>query len=215
MVRRHKVAFQNPGGVVEAEVETEEDGKLVRVTIPAAQLQVSREDVSSVAAREQKLFREGDEDVRIPGNGFNLAATISRPRPLPPPPAGKKVTRLPAIVLVPGSGPVDRDQIVAGIPTFGQLAGALADAGFLVLRYDKRGVGQSGGRAEAATLSDYADDVVVIVKWLFDRDDVDAKHVTVVGHSEGAWVALLAATREKDIARVVAMAGPGTPGAQI
>lgn len=215
VVRRHKVAFQNPGGVVEAEVETEEDGKLVRVTIPAAQLQVSREDVSSVAAREQKHFREGDEDVRIPGNGFNLAGTISRPRPLPPPPAGKKVTRLPAIVLVPGSGPVDRDQIVAGIPTFGQLSGALADAGFLVLRYDKRGVGQSGGRAEAVTLSDYADDVVVIVKWLFDRDDVDAKNVTVVGHSEGAWVALLAATREKDIARVVAMAGPGTPGAQL
>lgn len=215
VVRRHKVSFQNPGGVVEAEIETEEDGKLVRVAIPAAQVQVSRDDVATVAAREQKYFREGDEDVRIPANGFNIAATVSRPRPLPPPPPGKKVARLPAVVLVPGSGPVDRDQVVAGIPTFGQLSGALSDAGFLVVRYDKRGVGQSGGRSETATLSDYADDVIAIVKWLFDRDDVNAGDVTLVGHSEGAWVALLAATREKDIARVASLAGPGTPGAQL
>ncbi len=214
-LRRHTVAFQNPGGIVEVVVETEEDGTLVRVSIPAVQLQVSREDVASVASRAQTYFRDGDEEVRIPANGFNLAATFSRPRPLPPPPPGKKVARLPAILLVPGSGPVDRDQVVAGIPTFGQLSGALADAGFLVVRYDKRGIGQSGGRAEAATLSDYADDVVVVARWLFNRDDVDAKNVTVVGHSEGASVALLAATREKDIARVVSLAGPGTPGAQL
>ena len=63
-------------------------------------------------------------------------------------------------MLVAGSGPVDRDETVAGIPIFGQLASALADAGYLVVRYDKRGVGQSGGRPESATLSDYAEDVL-------------------------------------------------------
>ena len=97
-----------------------------------------------------------------PRSGFNLGATISRPAGKAAP--GKKdknVEKLPAIVLVGGSGNVDRDTIAYGVPVMGQLAGQLADAGYLVVRYDKRGVGQSGGRAESATLSDYADDVLI------------------------------------------------------
>jgi len=80
-------------------------------------------------------------------------------------------------VLVAGSGAQDRDETVFNIPIFGQLAGALADAGFLVVRYDKRGVGQSGGRGESATLADYAEDVRAVVKYLSERKDVDKKHI--------------------------------------
>jgi pimeloyl-ACP methyl ester carboxylesterase len=214
-VRRHRLTFRNPGQPMDVEVETELDGALLRVTVPAVQLQVSREDVASVASRQQRYTRQGDEDIRIPANGFSLAATLSRPRDIPPPPRGKKTTQLPAIVLVPGSGLVDRDQFVAGIPIFGQLAGALADAGFLVVRYDKRGVGQSGGREEAVTLADYADDVSSIVRWLADRRDVAPKNITVVGHSEGAWVALLAASRQNRIARAALIAAAGSTGAEL
>src|SRR6185295_1319994 len=67
--------------------------------------------------------------------------------------------RLPAVLLVGAIGPADRDGVTFGIPILGQLAGALADAGFIVVRYDKRGLGQSGGRAESASLTDYAEDV--------------------------------------------------------
>jgi len=116
---------------------------------------------------------------------------------------------------VGGSGPVDRDEVVAGIPVFGQLASALADAGFLVLRYDKRGVGLSGGRTETATLQDFADDALAAIKYLEERKDVDPRRITIVGHSEGAWAALVAAARDKDIARVVTLAGPGTTGAEL
>jgi pimeloyl-ACP methyl ester carboxylesterase len=214
-VRRHRITFRNPGGPLAAEVETEENGALVRVVLPAAQVHVARDDVASVAARQQRFFREGDEDVRIPASGFSLAATISRPRTLPPPPRGRKVTPLPAIVLVPGSGPMDRDAIVAGVPIFGELAAGLADAGFLVVRYDKRGVGQSGGREEAATLADYAEDVLATLRWLRNRDDVDERALTVIGHSEGGWVALTAASRERRIARVGLLATPGTTGAAL
>ena len=42
--------------------------------------------------------------------------------------------------------------VVNGVPVLGQLAATLVDAGFLVVRYDRRGVGQSGGRAETATI---------------------------------------------------------------
>ena len=70
------------------------------------------------------------------------------------------------MVLVGGSGPLDRDGTVAGIPVYGQLANALADAGFLVLRYDKRGIGQSGGRIETAGFADYAEDLRAAVKFV-------------------------------------------------
>jgi pimeloyl-ACP methyl ester carboxylesterase len=214
-VRRHRVTLRNPGTPLDVEIETEEDGTLLRVSIPAVRLQVVREDVASVAARQQRFVREGDENVTIPANGFNIAATISRPSTIPPPPPRQKVTRLPAILLVPGSGAVDRDEVVAGIPVFGQLAAGLADAGFLVVRYDKRGVGQSGGREEAATLQDYAEDVIAAVKWLEKRKDVDPKRITVVGHSEGAAITMLAASREKRIVRIVLVAAPGTTGAAL
>ena len=100
-----------------------------------------------------------------------------------------------AVVLLSGSGAGDRDGIAAGVPTLGQLAGALADAGLLVLRYDKRGYGQTGGRAESATLGDLAEDVRVVVRYMSRRKDVDPKRIAVVGHSEGAWVGLQAAAR--------------------
>jgi pimeloyl-ACP methyl ester carboxylesterase len=123
--------------------------------------------------------------------------------------------KLPTIVLVAGSGAVDRDSIVAGIPIMSQLAGALSQQGYLVLRYDRRGVGQSGGRTEAATQRDYADDLIQVVRWLAKRDDVDDRRITVVGHSEGGAIALQAAAREKKVGSLVLMATAGTSGGEL
>ncbi len=96
-----------------------------------------------------------------------------------------------------------------------QLAGALAEQGFLVLRYDKRAVGQSGGRSEAVTQADYADDLIAIVKWLAKRDDVDPRRIVVAGHGEGGMIAMLAAEREKKIGTLVLMATAGTSGGDL
>jgi pimeloyl-ACP methyl ester carboxylesterase len=87
-----------------------------------------------------------------------------------------------------------------------------------VVRYDKRGIGQSGGRAETAALVDYAEDARAVVTWLRKsrKDDVDAKRIAVVGHSEGAWIAMQLATMEKDIAALVMVGGAsGTGGALV
>ena len=219
LVRQQRLVFQNPGNPLDVDVWFEEDAKLARISIPSVSLDVVREDLASVSARAQRFTREGDEDVRIPVSGFTLAGTISIPRATGPPaaPAGRKPApvRLPTVVLVAGSGSLDRDEVVAGIPIFGQLSSALADAGYLVLRYDKRGTGQSGGRLEAVTLTDYAEDVRSIVAWLADRKDVDKSRIVAVGHSEGGWVALLAASREKRIRAVVTLSAPGTTGAAL
>ena len=124
-------------------------------------------------------------------------------------------TRLPAVILVAGASDVDRDETIAGVPVFGQLASALADAGFIVVRYDKRGVGQSGGRNESVTLNDYAEDVRAVLKGLRKRKDVDPKRVALVGYGEGGAVALVAAQKDDDVAAVVLLAAPGVTGADL
>jgi alpha-beta hydrolase superfamily lysophospholipase len=211
-VRSYALAFQNPGGALDATVWTDESGRLLKLEIPSQSLIVVREDLASVATRALVISREGDLSVRIPGNGFNLAGTLSQPSGTPP---AESRGRFPAVVLVGGSGPTDRDETVAGLPIFGLLAGPLADAGYYVLRYDKRGVGQSGGRGETATLQDFAEDVRGAVKFLRERRDVDPKRIVLFGHSEGGLVALLAASRDDDIAGVVLAAVPSGTGAEL
>jgi pimeloyl-ACP methyl ester carboxylesterase len=216
-VRRHTVDVANPGAPLAAIVWVEADtGRLVRYSIPSAAVDVVREDLTSVFTREVKVFRDNDEDAMIPSVGFNLASTISRPPGIDPPaPKARPTTQLPVVILVGGSGPTERDGVAFGVPILGQLAGQLADAGYMVVRYDKRGVGQSGGRPEGVTLADYADDVVSVIQYLKKRRDVDRRRIAVVGHSEGASVALLAAARTRDVAAVVSVAGMGTTGAEL
>jgi dipeptidyl aminopeptidase/acylaminoacyl peptidase len=167
-----------------------------------------REDLASSTARTMVYSNPGDEAVNIPSTGFNLGATLTRPASAAP------ATRLPAVILLSGAGVDDRDGVVAGVPMIGQIAGALASAGFLTVRYDKRGYGQSGGRAESATLADHADDVIAVFRWLGNRTDIDRDRIAVIGHNEGAWTALLVAARERRIAGVATLAAPSTTGAE-
>ncbi|MDQ3171783.1 MAG: alpha/beta fold hydrolase [Acidobacteriota bacterium] len=208
-LKRYDMTFANPNNQVAIAIDVDSRNRLARVII-ASQLSVIRDDLASVSARAETYRNPRDANVLIPANGFNLAGTITMPAAggAPPPARG----RWPAIVLVAGSGPQDRDETVAGIPIFGQLAGELSDAGFIVLRYDKRGVGQSGGRPEAATLDYYAEDVRAAVRWLEKRDDVDKNRIAVVGHSEGAAVGLIAAEKDSKIKALALVAGPGTTG---
>jgi len=216
---RYELTLENPGGPIQTEVWIDQDGRLLRFRVPSQGLEVAREDIAAVSSRVETMGRPNDEQVRIPAAGFTLAATMSKPESAPKPPAPGKAPayKLPALVLIAGSGPVDRDETVAGIPVFAQLANALADAGFIVVRYDKRGVGQSGGRAESATLQDFADDVRAVVEFLRDRKDVDKERIAIVGHSEGGLVALQAAANAK-VKRVKAaalLATPGTAGGEL
>jgi pimeloyl-ACP methyl ester carboxylesterase len=196
-----------------------EGNRLLRLDIPTQMLTVLRDDISSVSARLVTMARPNDEEVSIPANGFSLAATISRPiaTAQPAPVAGRKpaAPRLPAVVLVSGSGPTDRDEFVAGIPIFAQLANALADAGYLVVRYDERGAGQSGGRQESATIDEFAVDARAVVAHLLKRRDVDPKKVSLIGYGEGGWIALLVAAREQKVAAVGLIATPSTPGTEL
>jgi pimeloyl-ACP methyl ester carboxylesterase len=207
---RYALVISNPppGGDMPVSVWIDADGALLRMSLPAQGLDFARNDVASAATRTTAFSIPGDEAVRIPASGFNLAANVTKP-------AGAKGP-LPAIVLIGGSGSSDRDGVLAGIPVLGQIAADLVEAGFFVVRYDKRGVGQSGGRTETATISDYAEDVRAIVTWLEkSRKDVDKKRIGLVGHSEGAWVAMAVAARDKRVAAIALVAGVGTRGGDL
>ena len=207
-MRKFELAVQSASTTFPMLVTVDDRARLARLEVAASGLSIVRSDLSGVAVRTLTARNPTDADVTVPANGFSIAGTMTSP-----PGVGR--LRHPAVVLIGGSGPIDREGIVAGIPVLSQLAGALAEQGFLVLRYDKRGVGQSGGRPEAATQKDYSDDLIGIVKWLEKRDDVDPRHIAVVGHSEGGTVALQAAAREKKITSLVLMATPGTTGADL
>jgi pimeloyl-ACP methyl ester carboxylesterase len=205
-VRRYDLTLAVPSSPLAITLVAAEDGGLLRMTIPAQGVDMLRDDLAASTSRTQIYSNPGDEAVIIPAAGFNIGATITHPR--------GHTGKVGAVILLAGSGVGDRDGVAFGVPILAQLAGAVADAGFLAIRYDKRGYGQSGGRAESATINDYAEDARLVAKWLSSRKDVDSKRIAIAGHSEGAMVAFLAA-RDKRIAAVVSLEGPGTTGAEL
>jgi pimeloyl-ACP methyl ester carboxylesterase len=206
--RRTALTMVLPGATLDANIWSDDAGRLVRFNMPGQSLDVVREDIAAVSSRTVTISRPNDERITIPGSGFTLAGTVSRP-------STPAAARLPAVVLIGGAGAADRDGVSYGIPVLGELAGAIADAGFLVVRYDKRGLGQSGGRSESASLTDYAEDVRATVKALTARKDVDPQRIALVGHGEGGLVALIAASKEKRVDAVALAGTPGMTGAEV
>ena len=122
---------------------------------------------------------------------------------------------VPGVVLITGSGPQDRDETIAGHKPFAVLADHLTRAGVAVLRYDDRGVGRSAGTFEGATSRDFAGDAeaaLAALRGLAAERGVTLSGEGLLGHSEGGWVAALAATKT-DAAPdfVVALAAPFVP----
>ncbi|RPH35701.1 alpha/beta fold hydrolase, partial [bacterium] len=156
---------------------------------------------SNSTAEEPVPYKE--EEVKFPNGPLTLAGTLT----LPPVP-GKH----PAVVMITGSGPQNRDEEIFGFKPFKLIADALTRRGIAVLRYDDRGVGGSSGNPAEATTEDFAKDALSAVQYLQNRVDIDSKQIGLCGHSEGAIAAPIAADRSHDIAFLVLLAGPGVPG---
>lgn len=125
----------------------------------------------------------------------------------------------PVVMMIAGSGPTDRDgnSTLLGLGTgfMRQLAHALAAIGIASLRYDKRGVGDSthpGLREADLRFRDMVDDAVVLAARL--GEDARLGRLLVLGHSEGALVAALAAPAAS-AAAVVHVAGAGQRASEL
>ncbi len=121
----------------------------------------------------------------------------------------------PAVLLIPGSGPQDRDESIAGHKPFFVLAQYLTRRGIAVLRVDRRGVGSSKGDFKKATSQDFASDAEAGVRYLTTRPDVDPKQIGLIGHGEGAIIAPMVAGNIPQIAFIVLLAAPALPGEQV
>lgn len=174
-------------------------------------LKLARVDAIPAPARPQepkKPYPYAEEEVVVPHAKANiqLGGTLTLPKGTAP---------FPAVVLVSGSGPQDRNETVFGHRPFLVLADDLTRRGIAVLRVDDRGVGKSTGVRQGATTDDYAGDVAACVAYLKTRKDIDPKRIGLVGHSEGGMIAPIVATRSKDVAFIVLLAAPGVPGDEL
>ena len=95
---------------------------------------------------------------------------------------------------------------------FKTLAEHLAANGFASLRYDKRGVGESGGDFGSATREDLAGDVFAALRFLKRHEAIIPDRVGLIGQSEGGVIAPMVASTSDDVAFVVLLAGPAVPG---
>ncbi len=128
-----------------------------------------------------------------------LAGTLALP------PEGRGA---PAVVLVSGTGPIDRDVTLVGHALFRTLAHALASKGVASLRFDKRGVGESEGDFSKTRVEDFLSDVLGANEYLVTQEGFNAARVGLLGHSEGGMVALSAAAKTTRTAFCVSLAGP-------
>jgi len=143
--------------------------------------------------------------------GIKIAGTLTLPKPAQPKTSG----RFPAVLLITGSGPQDRNEEIMGHKPFMVWADFLTRRGIAVLRVDDRGVGGTGGKPGVSTVEDHVGDALAGVAYLKSRPDVDPARIGLMGHSEGGLVAPAAAVKSQDVAFIVLLAGTGVVGEQI
>jgi hypothetical protein len=201
------------GEIIDAEVSAQ------RVRFMSAESSTDRAD-SSFATSSTKTPKPdysapsdapySAEDVRVTNAsaGVNLAGTLTMPHQA----AG---ARVPAVVMITGSGPQDRDEATPAIPgwrPFWQIADALGRRGIAVLRMDDRGVGASDRGPASATSADFADDIRAALAYLRARDDIEPSRLALIGHSEGGMIAPMVAETDRALHAIVLIAGPSRTG---
>jgi len=143
------------------------------------------------------------EEVAFESQGGTLAASLLKPE--------GKAGPSPAVIMVVGSGSYsyrsswrpDR------FPFWKGIGEAFLAKGYAVLFLEKKGVNGTGGHWARQSFADRAADVRAAVDYLRSRPDIDAQRIGVCGHSQGGWIAQLAAAEYPDkIAFIVCLAGP-------
>ncbi len=132
--------------------------------------------------------------------GIKLAGTLTLPRGKGP---------FPAVLLVTGSGPQNRDESIGKHKPFHVLANEFTNAGYAVLRYDDRGVGESEGKFRGANSADFLEDAMAGLDFLRSIPEVNPAKTGLLGHSEGGMLAWMASAEAHKPAFVISLAGPG------
>jgi pimeloyl-ACP methyl ester carboxylesterase len=154
----------------------------------------------------ERPFPYVEEEVTVQSGDVTLAGTLTLPEGEGP---------FAAVLFISGSGAQDRDEALLGHRPFLVLSDAITRAGLATLRLDDRGVGGSTGDLSQASYDDLVADILAGVDYLKSRPEIDAGHIGLFGHSEGGYLAPLAASQSDDIDFVVMMAGPAVSGLRV
>jgi uncharacterized protein len=177
-------------------------------SFPMVLSQSKKEENVSKPQEPKKPYPYYEEEVTFENTleAVRLAGTLTLP---------KKDGVFPAVILISGSGPQNRDEELMGHKPFLVLSDFLTKNGIAVLRFDDRGVGASTGNYQSATSLNFARDVEAGVQYLKTRKEINKKKIGLIGHSEGGIIAPMVASNSKDISFIVLLAGTGVPGDQV
>lgn len=142
----------------------------------------------------------------VEGVNYDFHGTLTYP---------KKGENFPAIILLSGSGLQDRNEEILRHKPFEVIADYMARNGIAVLRFDDRGWGTKDMELLNATTLDYANDAEAAFKLLASHPKINHKRIGFAGHSEGGLIAPIAASRNKDVAFIIMLAGPGVNGMEV
>ena len=166
-------------------------------------LNLSREAIEKkVKPQDPTEFPYDQQEVSFinPKGNHQLAGTLTKP-------SNGKFDKV--AILITGSGPQDRNEELLGHRPFLVLSDYLTRNGIAVLRYDDRGVGESGGTFENSTSADFAEDVIAAIEYLHSNKEFTGKKIGLIGHSEGGMIAPMVASTREDVDFIVSLAGPG------
>lgn len=167
---------------------------------------LSKGNIQNLRPQEpKKPFTYYTEEVKFENkkDKVTLAGTLSLPN---------KEGNFPAVILISGSGPQNRDEEILEHKPFLVLADYLTKRGIAVLRFDDRGFGESTGNFKTATTEDFAKDVQAGLDYLKTRKEIYTHKIGLIGHSEGGIIAPMIAGNSKDVKFIVLLAGPGIRG---
>jgi uncharacterized protein len=172
-------------------------------------LSIKTQTHSTLLTKEKKTmntiknqFSTYDVNFENKNDDIRLAGTLTIPQSNKP---------FPAVLLVSGMGPNDRDYTMMGHKLFLDLAEYLTKQGVAVLRYDKRGVGKSTGvYNNTLTSEDFARDALAGIGYLRNKPEIDPARIGIIGHSEGGMIAAMVAAQVPTIAFVILLAAPAS-----
>jgi alpha-beta hydrolase superfamily lysophospholipase len=146
-----------------------------------------------------------EQEIRFRSSEIELAGTIALPDSSGP---------FPGVLLVAGSGQVDRNENhkKLHLNAFYDISHYLAQNGIASLRYDKRGVGQSGGDYWATGFHDRVQDAMAALQYLKQEKNIQPENMFILGHSEGAFIATRLAGDGVEVAGVILLAGGAQSG---
>ncbi|MGL4632429.1 MAG: alpha/beta hydrolase family protein [Leadbetterella sp.] len=175
-------------------------------------LTLSRKSVEKLQLKRPQEPKEPfpyySEDVIFKNTKANieLAGTLTLP---------KKEGNYPAMILISGSGPQNRNEELLGHKPFLVLSDYLTKQGIAVLRFDDRGTGLSKGNFKTSTSQDFASDVEAGIQYLKSRKEINHQKIGLIGHSEGGIIAPMVASHSSDVALIVLLSGTGIPGDEL